>query len=115
MGGPLSSLTAVHSQPSELQGLMRPSLSPPIQVPEPHVWHAPERDDQTAEPSREGRTRGRDADSGLQGLQGWNRAGGILAAWGRDGASHTRTHTCGVVHTWLSVWPLTKKTDSFPL
>lgn len=99
MGGPLSSLSVVYSQPSEL---MRPSLSPPVQVPEPHVWHAPERDDPTAEPSREGRARGRDADSRLQGLQGRNRAGGILAAWGRDGASCTHAHKHAHTPAWLT-------------
>lgn len=38
VGGHLSNLSAVYSLPSQL---MRPSLSPPVQVPEPHVWYAP--------------------------------------------------------------------------
>lgn len=61
--------------------------SPPAQVPEPCVWHAPEGDCQTAEFGREGRPRCGDPDCWLQGLQGRHRAGGILAAWGRDGKS----------------------------
>lgn len=96
------------SSRAELRGLcggggalMRPSLSPPVQVPEPHVWHAPQRDDPTAEPSREGRARGGDPDRRLQGLQSRNRAGGILAAWRRDGASDTFTHT----HTHMANGP----------
>lgn len=88
--------------------LMRPSLSPLVQVPEPHVWHAPQRDDPTAKSSREGRAGGGDADCRLQGLQSRNWTGGILAAWGRDGASHTHTHTsihfsslCDVTEGWF--------------
>lgn len=66
--------------------LMRTTCSPPpAQVPEPRVWNAPEGNRQTAELGRKGRPRRGDSDCWLQGLQGRHRAGGILAAWGRDG------------------------------
>lgn len=71
------------------------SYSSPVQVPEPRVWHAPQRDHPTAEFGREGRPRGGDPDRRLQRLQGRYRAGGILAARGRDGTldALTNTHT----------------------
>lgn len=69
------------------------SHSPPVQVPEPCVWHAPQRDHPTAELGSEGRPRGGDPDRRLQGLQGRHRAGGILAARGRDGTLDALTNT----------------------
>lgn len=65
--------------PSNISQLL---FVPPPQVPEPRVWHAPEGDRQTAEPGCEGRPGGGDPDGRLQRLQGWHRAGRILAAGG---------------------------------
>lgn len=84
---------------------MRTTCSPPpAQVPEPRVWNAPQGNRQTAELGREGRPRRGDPDRWLQGLQGRHRAGGILAARGRDGE-------CNRLRT--EVWALSGSPELF--
>lgn len=59
--------------------------TPPAQVPESCVQHAPQGDRQAAELGGEGRPGGGDPHCRLQRLQGRHRAGGILVARRRDG------------------------------